>query len=74
MANALPDGWVITKTLESVPNPNFSSGVPYGLPFFTRWTYICTDENDQFVCASGSEEDCQTQALTMAQSQTQRTV
>lgn len=66
----LPPGWVVTKTLESVPNPNF--GTPYGNAYFTRWTYICTDENGQYVCASGSDVDCYGQAQAMAQSRTQQ--
>jgi len=70
MAVTLPPGWTITKTLEEVPNPNF--GTPYGQNYFVRWTYICRDENNQFVCASGSEDDCNSQAQAMAQSRTQR--
>lgn len=66
----LPPGWTITPTLEVVPNPNKSG--PGSGDFFSRWTYICTDENGQYVCASGALEDCQAQALTMAQSHTQQ--
>lgn len=66
----LPPGWVVNRILEEVPNPNF--GTPYGNNYFARWTYICTDENGQFVCASGSEDDCNNQAQAMAQSRTQQ--
>lgn len=65
----LPPGWVITKTLEEVPNPNIPQ---FALPGFVRWTYICTDQNNQFVCASGSEDDCINQAQAMAESRTQQ--
>ena len=67
----LPPGWVVTKVLEDVPNPNFGSTV-FGNTYFTRWTYICTDENNQFVCASGGESDCYNQAQAMAEQRTQR--
>lgn len=66
----LPPGWVITEKEEEVPNPNFGS--VYGYPFFVRKTYICTDQDGQFVCASGSDQDCESQALSMAQSRTQQ--
>jgi hypothetical protein len=66
----LPPGWTITESIEEVPNPNF--GTVFGYPFFTRKTFICTDENGQFVCASGSDQDCESQALSMAQSRTQQ--
>jgi|PlaIllAssembly_1097288.scaffolds.fasta_scaffold00028_25 hypothetical protein len=67
----IPADWTITKTLEEVPATN--AGTAYSSAPFVRWTYICTDENDQFVCASGSEPDCEAQALSMFQSQTQVT-
>jgi hypothetical protein len=70
MAVTLPPGWDITPTLEHVPDPNFP-GITAGAGF-TRWTYICTDENDQYVCSSGAQEDCEAQALTAAQSRTQQ--
>jgi hypothetical protein len=65
----LPPGWVITPTLENVPDPN--AGTPAARSF-ARWTYICTDENAQYVCSSGSEPDCETQAQTAAQCRTQQ--
>lgn len=70
MAVSLPPGWTITPTLEEVPNPN-TSGPGSGL-FFTRWTYICTDDSGSYVCASGALEDCESQALSMAQARTQQ--
>jgi hypothetical protein len=66
----LPPGWVMTKVLENVPNPNF--GTPYGQTYFTRWTYITTDENGQFVCASGADTDCCAQSHAMAEQRTQQ--
>lgn len=66
----LPPGWTVTKTLETVPDPN--AGTPAASGGFVRWTYICTDENAQFVCASGSEADCYNQAQSAAQSRTQQ--
>ncbi len=66
---ALPPGWTVTGSDEAVPNPN---GPDFALPYFVRKTYICTDENGQYVCASGSEDDCNNQALTAAQSRTQQ--
>jgi hypothetical protein len=65
----IPADWTITKTLEEVPPTNI--GTAYSSAPFMRWTYICTDENGQYVCSSGSEEDCQNQALTMFQSSLQ---
>ena len=70
MTVALPPGWVITPTLETVPNPNTSG--PGSGAFFSRWTYICTDAAGGYVCASGSEPDCEAQALSMAQARTQQ--
>lgn len=67
----LPPGWQVNRVLETVPNPNFGSA-PYGTTDFTRWTYICTDENGQFVASSGSYSDCLNQSLTAAQSRTQQ--
>lgn len=66
----LPPGWVMVKVLESVPNPNF--GTPYGTTYFTRWTYITYDELGNFVCASGADTDCCSQAHAMAQQRTQQ--
>jgi hypothetical protein len=66
----LPPGWVMTRVLESVPNPNF--GTTYGNNYFVRWTYITTDENGQFVCASGADTDCCAQAHAMAEQRTQQ--
>lgn len=68
--SGLPPGWVMLRVLETVPNPNF--GTPYGNTGFVRWTYITTDENGQYVCASGSEQDCCTQSHAMAEQRTQR--
>lgn len=68
MAVQLPPGWVITSTVELVPDPN------NGLPVFARRTYICTDAAGSYVCSSGAEEDCEAQALSMAQCRTQQNV
>lgn len=66
MAVALPPGWVITEVLETVPDPNRrTSG-------FVRRTFVCNDQNNQFVCASGALEDCEAQALSMAQCWSQK--
>jgi hypothetical protein len=70
MALDLPPGWLVTESIEVLPNPNTEG--PGSGPFFSRRTFTGTDENGQFVCASGSEDDCNTQALTAAQSRTQR--
>jgi hypothetical protein len=70
MAAELPPGWVVTESIEDVPNPN--SGTPYGNTYFRRKTYICTDQNGQFVAASGDRGDCESQAQAMAQSRTQQ--
>lgn len=67
----IPADWKITKTLEAVPATN--AGTAYSSAPFMRWTYICTDEIGQYVCSSGSLEDCESQALSMFQSQTQVT-
>ena len=72
MPTDLPPGWVVTQTLETVPDPNAATEPAAAGPGFTRWTYICTDENGQYVCASGSQEDCENQAQSMAQARTQR--
>jgi hypothetical protein len=66
----LPPGWVVTSTVEIVPNPNV--GTPAAGAYFSRQTYICTDEHGQYVCASGAREDCETQAQSMAQCRTQQ--
>ena len=65
----LPPGWVITPMIENVPSPNI--GTP-AAGHFERLTYICRDENGQYVCSSGSESDCENQAQTMAQCRTQQ--
>lgn len=61
----LPFGWRVERFLETVPNPNY--GTAYGNHFFTRWTYRGFDDNNQQVAASGSEDDCITQTLSIAQ-------
>jgi hypothetical protein len=66
MAVTLPPGWTIQTMTEDVPDPNT------GLPFFRRITHICRDQGGQYVCSSGSLEDCEAQALTAAQSFTQQ--
>jgi len=65
MAASIPSDWVFTKTLEMVPNPNT------GQPAFSRWTWICTDARGSYVCSSGAEDDCRSQALSMIQAHTQ---
>jgi hypothetical protein len=72
MPVTLPPGWVINTFVETVPNPNTSG--PGSGPVFSRWTSVCTDETGQYVCSSGALEDCEAQALTMAQSSTQQNV
>jgi hypothetical protein len=69
MTVPLPLGWVINEVLEEVPSPN--AGTP-AAGYFARKTFICYDENNQYVCSSGSREDCENQALTAAQSSTQQ--
>lgn len=69
MPPLLPPGWTIATTVENVPDPN--AGTP-AARVFSRVTYICTDENGQYVCSSGSERDCESQAQTAAQSRTQQ--
>lgn len=66
MAVTLPPGWVITATDETVPDPDKRTGG------FVRRTYICTDQNSQYVCASGALEDCEAQALSVAQCWSQK--
>jgi len=70
MATTLPPGWVITTTLETVPDPN--SPGPTAGPGFVRTTHICTDADGGYVCSSGALEDCESQAQSMAQSRTQQ--
>ena len=70
MATTLPPGWVITPTVEAVPDPNFPG--PLAGPGFTRQTFICTDAAGGYVCSSGALEDCEAQAQTAAQSRTQQ--
>lgn len=67
----LPPGWTVTRTLENVPNPNYGQTI-YGNTFFTRWTYLATDENGQLVAASGDESDAYNQARAIAEQRTQR--
>jgi len=66
----LPPGWVVTPTVEIVPNPNV--GTPAEGAFFSRQTYICRDENGQYLCSSGALEDCEAQAQSLAQQRTQQ--
>lgn len=66
MAVTLPPGWAITEVLESVPDPN-GRAAP-----FVRRTFVCNDQNSQYVCASGAREDCEAQALSMAQCWSQK--
>jgi len=66
MAVTLPQGWTISGFYEAVPDPN---GV--AAPF-ARFSYVCTDEHGVVVAASGSQQDCEAQALTLAQSRTQQ--
>jgi hypothetical protein len=70
MSVELPPGWAVTMSIELVPNPNTEG--PGSGAFFSRKTYTGTDQNGQFVCASGSEDDCNNQAQTAAQARTQR--
>ena len=71
MTAQLPPGWVITESIEQVPSPN--AGTP-AAGYFARRTFICTDQNGQYVCSSGAEEDCESQALTAIQSHSQQQV
>lgn len=66
MAATLPPGWVITEVLETVPSPQPNA------PGFVRRTFICNDQNNQFVCASGALEDCESQAQSVAQCWSQK--
>jgi hypothetical protein len=66
----LPPGWHTERVLENVPNPNF--GTPYGQTYFTRWTYLGFDDAGTMLAASGAEEDCYNQLLSMAQSSLQQ--
>jgi hypothetical protein len=69
MAVTLPPGWTITEQIEVVPSPNI--GTP-AYTEFARRTFICTNADGDYVCASGALEDCEAQALTMAQSFSQQ--
>lgn len=69
MAVTLPPGWAITEVLEIVPSPN--AGTPADSNFARR-TFICRDQFSQYVCASGALEDCEAQALSMAQCWSQK--
>ena len=70
MATTLPPGWVITPTVEAVPDPNFPG--PTAGPGFVRQTFICRDAAGGYVCSSGALEDCESQAQSMAQVRTQQ--
>lgn len=61
----LPEGWRVEQFLEEVPNPNYET--IYGNNFFTRWTWKGFDAEDTMVAASGSEDDCRAQTLSIAQ-------
>jgi len=65
MAARIPPDWVISPVLETLPHPDT------GLPVFARQSYICRDGQGNYVCASGAREDCEAQALAMAQAHTQ---
>lgn len=65
----LPTGWHIDQVTEYVPDPN--AGTPAARTFL-RATFICTDDAGNYVCASGTEQDCYSQALSVAQSRTQQ--
>ena len=69
MTVPLPPGWVINEVIEEVPSPNAGTAAA---GYFARKTFICTDENNQYVCSSGSREDCENQALTATQSHSQQ--
>ena len=69
MAVTLPPGWTIAERIEIVPSPNI--GTP-AYTEFARKTFVCTDQAGQYVCSSGALEDCEAQALTMAQSFSQQ--
>ena len=66
MAVTLPPGWAINEVLESVPDPNGRAAA------FVRRTFVCKDQYDQYVCASGALEDCEAQALSVAQCWSQK--
>jgi len=70
MAQQLPPGWVVTESIEVLPGLN--QGTPMQGGYFSRRTFTCRDAKGNWVCASGAEEDCYTQAATMAQSRTQQ--
>lgn len=72
MPTTLPPGWAIASSLETVPDPNAATLPMAAGPGFVRWTWVCTDEHGQYVCASGSEDDCANQAQSMAQARTQQ--
>jgi hypothetical protein len=63
----LPRGWYVDgPILETVPNPNY--GTAYGNAFFRRWTWKGYDPAGTMVAASGSEQDCIAQTLSVCQS------
>ena len=65
----LPLGWTITETIEQLPDPNV--GTPAARSFARR-TFICTDAGGDYVCSSGSEDDCYTQAQARAEAHWQQ--
>jgi hypothetical protein len=66
----LPRGWYVDgPILETVPNPNY--GTAYGNAFFRRWTWKGYDPAGTMVAASGSEQDCIAQTLSVCQSRHQ---
>ena len=69
MAVPLPPGWVINEVIEEVPSPNAGTAAA---GYFARKTFICLDDMGQYVCSSGSREDCENQALTATQSHSQQ--
>ena len=69
--DGLPPGWTIQKVYELLPGLN-QGQLNFPNPYYARWTYICTDENNQFVCGSAWLDDCCNQAQTRAQSPTQQ--
>jgi hypothetical protein len=69
MAVNLPPGWAINEVLEIVPSPNV--GTPM-FSTFARITYVCTDQHGDYVCSSGSREDCESQAHAMAEAWSQQ--
>ena len=69
MAVTLPPGWAIEESIEIVPSPN--KGTPMDSNFARR-TFVCRDHAGEYVCSSGALEDCEAQALSMAQAFSQQ--